>query len=93
MDLKDAPVVVANVWPRATVQTCIIHLIRGSFRLSSRKSWDELKCDIRPIYAAANANAVRAAIDDMAEKWGARYPAIVRLWDNAWKESIPFLAY
>ena len=86
MGLKDAPVVVGNVWPLATVQTCIIHIIRGSFRLSSRKYWDELKRDIRPIYTAANANAARAAFDDMADKWGARYPAIVKLWDNAWVE-------
>ena len=91
--LKGLPEVVANVWPLATVQTCIIHLIRGSFRLSSRKYWDELKRDLRPIYTAANADAARAAFDDMAEKWGARYPAIVKLWDNAWEEFIPFLDY
>jgi len=75
------------------VQTCIIHLIRGSFRLSSRKYWDELKRDLRPIYTGVNANAARAAFDDMAEKWGARYPAIVKLWENAWEEFIPFLDY
>jgi len=91
--LKGLPEVVANVWPQTTVQTCIIHLIRGSFRLSSRKYWDELKRDLRPIYTAVNANAARAAFDDMAEKWGARYPAIVKLWDNAWEEFIPLPGY
>ncbi len=91
--LKGLPEVVGNVWPQARVQTCIIHLIRGSFRLASRKYWDELKRDIRPIYTAVNANAARAAFDDMAEKWGTRYPAIVKLWDNAWEEFIPFLDY
>jgi len=40
-----------------------------------------------------NANAARAAFDDMAEKWGAKYLAIVRLWDNALEEPIPFLAH
>jgi hypothetical protein len=29
----------------------------------------------------------------LAAKWGARYPAVVRLWDNAWAEFIPFLDY
>ena len=91
--LKGLPEVVGNVWPQTRVQTCIIHLIRGSFRLASRKYWDELKRDIRPIYTAVNANVARAAFEDMAEKWGARYPAIVKLWDNAWEEFIPFLAY
>jgi len=92
MDVKDAPVVVANVWPRATVQTCIIHLIRGSFRLSSRKYWDERGRDLRPIYTAAR---MRPGPHSMTwcEKWGARYPAIVKLWDNAWEEFIPFPGY
>jgi transposase-like protein len=91
--LKGLPEVVSNVWPQAIVQTCIIHLIRNTFRLASRKYWDELKRDVRPIYTAVNAAAARAAFDELAEKWGARYPAIIRLWDNAWEEFIPFLDY
>jgi len=91
--LKGLPDVVANVWPAAIVQTCIIHLIRNTFRLTSRRYWDELKRDIKPIYTAVNEAAARAAFDAMAEKWGQRYPAVVRLWDNAWAEFIPFLDY
>jgi putative transposase len=73
--LKGLPDVVANVWPAAIVQTCIIHLIRNTFRLTSRKYWDELKRDVKPIYTAVNATAARAAFDELADKWGARYPA------------------
>jgi transposase-like protein len=91
--LKGLPEVVSNVWPQAIVQTCIIHLIRNTFRLTSRKYWDELKRDLKPIYTAVNATAARAAFDDLAEKWGQRYPAVIRLWDNAWAEFIPFLDY
>ncbi|WFE98595.1 IS256 family transposase [Micromonospora sp. WMMD964] len=91
--LKGLPEVVTNVWPRAVVQTCIIHLIRNTFRLTSRKYWDALKHDIKPIYTAVNAQAARAAFDDLADKWGGRYPAVIRLWDNAWAEFVPFLDY
>ena len=91
--LKGLPEVVTNVWPQAIVQTCIIHLIRNTFRLTSRKYWDEIKRDIKPIYTAVNATAARAAFDELAEKWGQRYPAMIRLWDNAWDEFIPFLDY
>jgi putative transposase len=91
--LKGLPEVVSNVWPQAIVQTCIIHLIRNTFRLTSRKYWDEIKRDIKPIYTAINATAARAAFDELAEKWGQRYPAVIRLWDNAWAEFIPFLDY
>src|SRR5689334_15578074 len=91
--LKGLPEVVVNVWPQAIVQTCVIHLIRNTFRLTSRKYWDELKRDIRPIYTAVNATAARVAFDELADKWGQRYPAVVKLWDNAWAEFIPFLDY
>ena len=57
------------------------------------QDWDALKRDLKPIYTAVNAAAARAAFDELAEKWGSRYPAIIRLWDNAWEEFIPFLDY
>jgi putative transposase len=91
--LKGLPDVVSNVWPQAIVQTCIVHLLRNSFRLTSRKDWDELKRDLKPIYTAVNAMAARSAFEDLADKWGRKYPALVRLWDNAWEEFIPFLDY
>ena len=91
--LKGLPEVVGNVWPLTTVQTCIIHLIRNTFRLAARQHWDALKRDVKPIYTAVNAAAARAAFDDLAEKWGKKYGAIIRLWDNAWEEFIPFLDY
>jgi putative transposase len=91
--LKGLPEVVGNVWPLTTVQTCIIHLIRNTFRLASRRDWDALRRDVKPIYTAVNADAARAALDELAERWGQRYGAIVRLWENAWEEFIPFLDY
>jgi transposase-like protein len=91
--LKGLPEVVEQAWPQAIVQTCIVHLIRNTFRLASKRDWDALKRDVKPIYTAVNAQAARAALDDLADKWGARYGAIIRLWENAWEQFIPFLDY
>jgi putative transposase len=91
--LKGLPEVVSNVWPLTTLQSCIIHLIRNTFRLASKKDWDALRRDVKPIYTAVNADAAAAALDDVEQKWGTRYPAIIRLWRNAWAEFIPFLDY
>jgi putative transposase len=91
--LKGLPASVNAVWPATIVQTCLIHLIRNSFRFASRKYWDALSRDLKPIYQAVNADAAAAALDDLDAKWGARYPAIIRLWRNAWDEFIPFLDY
>ena len=91
--LKGLPEVVGNVWPLTTVQTCIIHLIRNTFRLASKRDWDALKRDVKPIYTAPSPTAARAALDELTEKWGTQYGAIIRLWENAWEEFIPFLDY
>ena len=73
---------VATVWPLTTTQTCIIHLIRNTFRLTSRRDWDRLKREVKLIYTAPNEAAARAALDDLADSWGARYPAMIRLWET-----------
>jgi putative transposase len=91
--LKGLPEVVANAWPQAIVQTCIIHLIRNTFRLTSKRDLDAIKRGIRPIYAAVNATAAAAALDELDADWGRHYPAMIRLWRNAWQEFVPFLDY
>jgi transposase-like protein len=91
--LKGLPEVVANVWPLTVVQTCIVHLIRNTFHLASKRDWDALRRDVRPIYTAVNADAARAALGQLTDNWGQRYGAIVRLWENAWEQFIPFLDY
>jgi transposase-like protein len=91
--LKGLPELVSNVWPQTIVQTYIIHLIRNTFRLASKRDWDALRRAVKPIYTPVNAAAARAAFEQLAQTWGQRYPAIVRLWDNAWDEFIPFLDY
>src|ERR1700754_4436176 len=91
--LKGLSEVVENVWPQAVVQTCIIHLIRNTFRLASRADHDAIKKDLRVIYTAPTADAAAFALEEFEEKWGKKYRAIIRLWRNAWNEFVPFLDY
>ena len=91
--LKGLPDVVESVSPLTTVQTCIIHLIRNTFRLTSRADSDAIKRDIKKIYTAPNADAALAALEELEETWGKKYRAMIQLWRNAWNEFIPFLDY
>jgi putative transposase len=91
--LKGLPEVVANVWPLTVVQTCIVHLIRNTFRLAARQDWDAVKRDTKPIYTAPNPDAALVALEELEEKWGKKYRAMIRLWRNAWDEFVPFLDY
>ncbi len=91
--LKGLAESINTTWELATVQTCIIHLIRNTFKYASRKYWDQIARDLRPVYTAPTEAAARARFDEFAEKWCTMYPAIRQLWQNAWAEFIPFLDY
>lgn len=91
--LKGLPDAVATVWPATIVQTCIIHLLRNSFRYAARQDWDKIAKALRPVYTASTEDAATERFLEFAETWGKKYPAIVKLWENAWAEFVPFLAY
>ena len=91
--LKGLPDSVNGVFPAAIVQTCIVHLIRGTFRYASKRYWEAIAKDLRPIYTAPSAQAAWAAFEEFEEKWGKPYPAIPKLWRAAWEQFIPFLDY
>ena len=91
--LKGLPEAINTVWELAVVQTCIIHLIRNTFRFASRRYWDEMARDLKPVYTAPSESAAKERFTEFAGKWGGQYPAIVKMWDNAWSEFVPFLDY
>jgi putative transposase len=91
--LTGLPDAIGVVWPDATVQLCVVHLIRASLRYASRRDWTPLTKDLRPIYTATDEAAAEAALDAFAEQWQQRYPAIVKLWRSHWAEFVPFLAF
>jgi transposase-like protein len=91
--LSGLPDAVATVWPPTIVQTCVVHLLRNSFRYASRRDWPALAKDLKPIYTAATEAAALERLAEFAERWEAKYPAIVRLWEHAWAEFVPFLSF
>jgi len=91
--LKGFPEAIAAVWPAAVTQTCIVHLLRNSFRYASKRDWAGIARDLKPIYTAASEAEALDRFAEFSGTWEARYPAIVRLWENAWAEFTPFLAF
>jgi putative transposase len=89
--LKGMPDSVNAVFADTIVQTCVVHLIRNTFKYSSKKYWAEISRDLKPVYTAVHADAAAAAFDTFEEKWGDRYPAIGKLWRSAWENFVPFL--
>ncbi|MFJ1618741.1 IS256 family transposase, partial [Streptomyces sp. NPDC088251] len=83
--LKGLPDAVTATWPKATVQTCVIHLIRASLRFASKQHHAKLVTELKAIYTAPTEQAAGQALADFAAgELGQRYPAIVRTWQAAW---------
>src|SRR4051794_27784462 len=91
--LKGLPDSANAVFPLATVQTCVIHLIRGTFRYASKRYWEGLAKDLRPIYTAPTVQVAWEAFEALEQNWGALYPASPKLWRASWEQFTPFLAY
>jgi len=81
------------VWPQATVQTCVVHLIRNTIRFITWKDRKAVTKALKPIYRAVNVEAAAAALDDFEIEWGTQYPAVVDLWRRNWERFTPFLDF
>jgi transposase-like protein len=58
----------------------VVRLIRASLRYASKKYWVPLTKDLRLIYTAADEAAAAAALQAFEDRWGERYPAVIKLW-------------
>ena len=91
--LNGLPDAIEAIWPKAVIQTCVVHLLRGSFRYASYSDRKKIAAGLRPIYTAVSLDAAQEALDEFEAEWGGRYPAIVKLWHNSWDVFVPFLAF
>src|SRR2546427_11258189 len=80
--LKGLPDAIRTTWPDATVQTCVVHLVRNSLRYASKKHWGQITRELREIYTAATVEAAEVRFAEFATAWRAIYPAMVRSWEK-----------
>ena len=72
--LKGFPEAIVAVFPEATVQTCIVHLLRHSLDFTSYKDRKAVAAALKDIYRAADAVAAEKALTAFEEgEWGRRY--------------------
>ena len=92
--LKGFPEAIESAYPQATVQTCIVHMIRHSLAHASWKGRKALAAALKAIYQAPTEAAAAAALDAFdAGHWGQKYPGIARSWRSVWEQVVPFFAF
>lgn len=73
------------VYPNCRVQRCIIHQIRNSMKFIPEKFRKEFIKDLKKIYQAINEQTALAALDELDEKWGKKYPLTLKSWRTNWE--------
>jgi len=92
--LKGLADAINTVFPKTTVQTCIVHLIRNSLDYAGWKDRKLVAQALRPIYTAVSEEAAKDALQAFAKgPWGLKYPSIVQSWTRAWEHVIPFFVF
>ena len=92
--LTGFPQAIEGTWPKAMVQTCVVHLIRASMRFVSYTDRKAVAAGLRPIYTAPTEDAALVALDEFTQSpLGRKYPAAVTTWVKAWERFTPFLAF
>lgn len=90
--LKGFPDAIASVFPKAQVQTCIVHMIRASLNYVAWKERKALAADLKPIYRAVTAEAAELALSDFRERWP-KHQVVADIWQRNWERVIPFFQF
>lgn len=91
--LKGFPEAIEAVFPKATVQLCIVHMVRHSLNYVSWKRRAEVAADLKRIYQSATADEAEQRLGEFETKWDADYLPIGQSWRRNWSRLIPFFDY
>jgi transposase-like protein len=91
--LKGFKEAISAVYPFAKIQRCIVHQIRASVKYIPYKDKKAFIADLKKIYGAVNEDAAMAALLELQEKWGSKYPNAVSSWEENWDNLITFFAF
>jgi putative transposase len=91
--LKGFPQAIETVYPKTTVQLCIVHMVRASLNYVNWKERKLVARDLKSVYRAASLEEAERQLADFAQKWDQRYPSISAVWRRNWLGIIPFFQF
>ncbi|WP_024791986.1 IS256 family transposase [Lebetimonas sp. JS138] len=91
--LKGFPEAINAIYPNTEVQLCIIHQIRNSLKYVASKDKKEFMKDLKKVYQAVNKEQAESELDRLEEKWGNKYPIVIKSWRNKWNNLSNYFKY
>ncbi|WP_370526906.1 IS256 family transposase [Bacteroides sp. 51] len=84
---------ISSVFPDTTVQLCIVHQIRNSYKYVGSKHQKEFLKDLKTVYRAVNKETAEVNLDSLQDKWGEQYPIVIKSWRDNWERLSAYFEY
>lgn len=92
-NLKGFEEAINAIYPLCEVQSCMVHQLRNTYKYVASKDSREIMKDLKKVYGASSREAAETELDEFEEKWGKKYPAVIRSWRNNWDKLSTFFKY
>ena len=84
---------IATIFPRAEIQSCIVHQIRNSLKYVASKDQKLFMADLKNVYRAVSKQQAEGELDKLEEIWGKKYPVVLNSWRSNWHKLSTYFAY
>ena len=84
---------IQSIYPKTEVQLCIVHQIRNSLKYVTSEDQKPFIKDLKRVYQVSKKETAAKNLDALEEKWGGKYPAIIKSWRSNWDELTAYFKY
>lgn len=92
-NLKGFSEAIKGKYPNSEIQKCIVHQIRNSIKYVASKDMKEFTKDLKTIYKAITLEQAADNLLHLEEKWGKKYRAAIKSWQDNWEELTTYFKY
>lgn len=89
-NLKGFAEAIQSTFPKAEVQSCVVHQIRNSLKYVASKDQKEF---LKEVYRAATKELAGQQLDALDKKWGKKYPLVINSWRSNWGKLSAYFRY
>jgi len=91
--LTGFPEAINSIFPQTEVQLCVVHQIRNSLKYIASKNKKEFMKDLKKVYRSISKEEAETELDLLEEKWGKKYPIVIKSWRNKWNNLSNYFKY
>ncbi len=84
---------IGSIFTKTEVQSCIVHQVRNTIKYVASKDAKEVVKDVQKIYRATSKVLAETYLDELEEKWGKKYPIVLKSWRSNWHKLSTFFKY